>query len=53
MHKDHKGMGFTAAAQNIQEREDVSSTVARAILASASRKNKGGPNKNLNKVKGK
>lgn len=52
--KEHKGMGFKAAAKNIQKNEGVSSKAAGAILASASRKNKAtSSNKNLRKVKGK
>lgn len=52
--KEHKGMGFNAAAKNIQSKEGVSAKAAGAILASASRKNAGtSSNKNLGKVKGK
>lgn len=52
MAKVKKGMGFKAAAKNIQAKEGVSAKSAGAILASASRKNaKTSGNKNLKKVK--
>lgn len=54
MAKEHKGMGFKAAASQIAKKEGVSKDRANAILASASRKNAASSgNKNLYKVKGK
>lgn len=51
--KEHRGMGFKAAASNISEKEGVSPKVAAAILASSSRKYKhSSSNPNLKKVKG-
>lgn len=52
--KEKKGMGFTAAANNISKKEGVSKKEAGAILASSSRKNAAtSSNKNLKKVNGK
>lgn len=54
--KEHKGMGFKAAAKNIQSKEGVSAKSAGAILASSTRKSSPkakAANPNLKKVKGK
>lgn len=53
--KEHKGMGFKAAAANIQHKEGVPKSRAFAILASATRKAGSAARKanpNLNRVKG-
>ena len=52
--KEKKGMGFKAAAKNIQKKEGVSAKSAGAILASATRKASATAKKanpNLKKVK--
>jgi hypothetical protein len=54
MKKEKKGMGFKAAASNIQKKEGVSKKAAGAILASATRKaspSAKSKNPNLKKVK--
>jgi hypothetical protein len=53
--KEHKGMGFRAAAANVAKKEGVSKERAGAIIAAGARNASAGAKKanpNLKKVKG-